>query len=267
MNKQAKIALFVCLILMVVLVLSFVAAKPGTRAKKECNDGIDNDGDGDIDLADAGCDNRQDNDESNCGDSVCEGVEVCDICIADCGHCDSCSDTDGGNFPLIFGTTSGYYNNIPYSNDDYCVDTSNILEYYCSGDYEQSQQQSCGTDSYGSNYCSGGDVYRDFTDYSCSAGTCNSTVTPELVEECTYGCTAGECNPIPDSCSDTDGGYVIETQGTVSGYLNESQYEDTDYCLGNTTLREYFCVGDYAYNSDVGCAGNTTSVCSNGACI
>lgn len=41
--------------------------------KPQCNDGIDNDGDGKIDLDDAGCENIQDNDESNlpqCSDGI-----------------------------------------------------------------------------------------------------------------------------------------------------------------------------------------------------
>src|SRR3989338_5069154 len=41
----------------------------------ECNDNIDNDGDGKIDLSDAGCIDKYDDDETNCGDTKCEGGE------------------------------------------------------------------------------------------------------------------------------------------------------------------------------------------------
>ncbi|MBW2990505.1 hypothetical protein KY348_02250 [Candidatus Woesearchaeota archaeon] len=302
MDKKARIALITALVLVAILVISLAVAKPGGRAKKECMDGIDNDGDGDIDLADAGCDNKQDNDESNCGDDVCEGEEDCDNCAADCldigqvccngtaytGDCcddndctppatcishvctieDSCSDTDGGIVIGTFGTTSGYLNEVPYSNDDYCVDAGNVMEYYCTGDYEYSTQESCGTDFYGSNYCDSGDVYRDFTDYFCSSGVCDSSVTPELVEDCTGAevCLDGEC-VIPDSCSDTDGGWDTLTQGTASGYLSETYYEDTDYCIDSTNLREYYCIGDYEYYSDWDCSMNITTSCNNGACV
>jgi len=50
----------------------------------ECNDGIDNDLDGAIDIADLGCQSPTDNDESNCGDNVCEGTETEESCFEDC---------------------------------------------------------------------------------------------------------------------------------------------------------------------------------------
>lgn len=53
----------------------------------ECNDLTDNDNDGKIDLADSGCSDSKDEDETNCGDLKCEGGETCSICIADCGIC------------------------------------------------------------------------------------------------------------------------------------------------------------------------------------
>ena len=53
----------------------------------ECDDNIDNDGDTFIDLNDAGCTDRLDADETNCGDSVCEGSEGCLFCSSDCGIC------------------------------------------------------------------------------------------------------------------------------------------------------------------------------------
>ena len=52
----------------------------------ECNDGIDNDGDGQTDYPDDdGCDDASDDDETNCGDGVCEGGETEEKCPEDCG--------------------------------------------------------------------------------------------------------------------------------------------------------------------------------------
>ena len=66
------------------IAMSSIIAKK-ERFKKECNDGIDNDGDGLIDFpADYGCTNNRDNDETNCGDNVCEGGETCASCRSDC---------------------------------------------------------------------------------------------------------------------------------------------------------------------------------------
>jgi len=55
-------------------------------SQPECNDTIDNDGDGAIDFSggDTGCDDANDDDESNCGDLVCEGGETCLTCVSDC---------------------------------------------------------------------------------------------------------------------------------------------------------------------------------------
>ena len=61
----------------------------GYTPTAECNDNIDNDGDGKIDLADAGCTDSSDNDETNCGDTKCEGGESCLSCSFDCGVCQS----------------------------------------------------------------------------------------------------------------------------------------------------------------------------------
>lgn len=54
---------------------------------KECDDGIDNDNDGYVDMEDYGCVSPIDVDESNCGDNVCEGLETCSNCREDCKVC------------------------------------------------------------------------------------------------------------------------------------------------------------------------------------
>jgi hypothetical protein len=348
MDKKGRIALISALVLAVALLVVFVMA-----AKPECMDKKDNDGDGNIDYPDdTGCSYKQDNDETDCGDGVCEGGETSGTCPEDCGSPDSCSDTDGGNVITVFGTASGYFNGNPYSDDDYCVDASNIMEYYCSGDYEQSSQQSCGTDFYGSPYCSSGDtIYKDLTDYFCNGGECDSDVTPEFQEDCddndgygspycsgsdiykdyddyfciggacdynstpefqqdcddldSYGpnycfnnsvyrdfnnsyCSGGSCHfteypewvetctapeecvdgecVIPDSCSDTDGGFIPPTWGNVTGYLNEIPFSYGDYCNDTAILTEYFCSGDYPWSGGYDCVANNYTGCAGGTC-
>ena len=78
-------------------------------------------------------------------------------------------------------------------------------------------------------------------------------------------CVSHVCQ-IADSCSDTDGGYVPEVKGTISGYDDEIYYSNEDYCTGDT-LTEYYCGGVNPYSWDVDCAVNGTAICSNGACV
>jgi hypothetical protein len=99
----------------------------------ECDDGIDNDGDNAIDYNDSGCNGPTDNDETDCGDGVCEGGETSETCPEDCEEPDSCSDTDYGFAPTVKGTVSGYSGGDPYSDTDYCLTNMTVREYYCSG--------------------------------------------------------------------------------------------------------------------------------------
>ncbi len=145
----------------------------------------------------------------------------------------------------IQGTVYGTDNGINFSYTDFCLDSSVVTDYYCLK-YKP-----------GSN------------NYNCVPPTSNDTRQ--------YICSAGVCIPKPselpsDSCNDTDGGFVITSQGVVSGYLNGQSYTNTDYCISgdnssiSTSLREYYCSGTSAYSSVASCITNTTASCNNGAC-
>ena len=54
------------------------ATDSSERGTTVCDDGLDNDGDGATDTADAGCSSPTDSDETNCGDGAVSGNEVCD---------------------------------------------------------------------------------------------------------------------------------------------------------------------------------------------
>ena len=211
MQKSGKTAVIVSLLIVTLLVMAFVFAKPTAKATKacrdgldndgdgytdwptdpgctnknddselgttECDDGLDNDGDSTTDMADSGCSSPTDNDESDCGDNVCEGGEDCSTCPSDClnigevccdgtaytGDCctnedctgsatcenhlcstpDSCTDTDGGVNIEITGTTYGYLEETYYYHDDRCIDSNNLEEFYCIGDYNYSTITDC----------------------------------------------------------------------------------------------------------------------------
>jgi hypothetical protein len=211
MNKKAKIAL-VALLLAAILAFGLVAAgkggaKPPKKAK-ECNDGIDNDGDGAIDLADTGCKNKKDNDETDCGDGVCEGGETNSTCQTDCVPAQIC-----GN---------------------------NIRE--------------------GTEVCDGSDL---------GGETCESQGFDGGTLGCNSNCDGFDTSGCyTNGCSDTDGGYNVEVQGTVSGSSNGNQYSYTDYCVENnaTILVEYYCIGSQWYSDAFDCLTNHTG-CLNGACV
>ena len=258
--------LLVCIAVAAALILPNALADGG---KPACKDGIDNDGDGLVDMDDPGCSTKTDRSETNCGDGVCEGGETEESCPADCVIPDSCSDSDGGDVVDVFGSTSGYYDGQPYSNGDSCVDSANVMEYYCNGNYETSQQQSCGTDGYGAEYCMNSSVVKDYTDYFCLSGACGSTVTQEFVEYCEYGCTNDACNPIPDSCTDSDGGNVVSIFGTTWGHYNEQSYSSADYCVDDANIMEYYCDGDYETSQQQSCGtdGYGAEYCMNSSVV
>ncbi|MCH8329514.1 MAG: hypothetical protein IIB81_03925, partial [Nanoarchaeota archaeon] len=73
---------------------------PGGSGVPECNDGFDNDDDGDTDYPDdAGCDDLNDGDETNCGDLKCEGGESFETCSLDCSPPRPATCDEGWNPP------------------------------------------------------------------------------------------------------------------------------------------------------------------------
>lgn len=96
----------------------------------------------------------------------------------------------------------------------------------------------------------------DGDETDCGDGVCEG---PEDYQNCPADC------PIPDSCSDTDGGIIYNTAGTVSGYQGGSPYSNDDSCNG-TQLTEWYCSLNTPYNTPYDCAVNQT-VCTDGRCV
>ncbi len=63
------------------------------------------------------------------------------------------------------------------------------------------------------------------------------------------------------SCTDSDGGYNIFKNGTLTWYINGTQYINTDYCVNNS-LTEFYCVGSNSVSNVTSCQYG----CNNGAC-
>ncbi|MDO8339445.1 MAG: hypothetical protein Q7T16_02195 [Candidatus Burarchaeum sp.] len=132
-------------------------AGPGAGGQKACNDGADNDGDTYTDWpADPGCSSKNDNSElgtAQCDNGLDDDLDTYTDYPDDSGCTsptdnteaspDSCSDTDSGYDVYAQGTTSGYYNNLPYDHTDYCASGALLNEYSCNGAYEQSDNFDC----------------------------------------------------------------------------------------------------------------------------
>jgi len=179
--------------------------KSETNLAVACDDALDNDGDGTYDMDDDGCMNITDTAEDDCGDSVVSGSEVCEI-----GGSQTC-------------TTSK-----EYSGRQFCISQGN-------GWYTCTKTQNCG-------------------DGICTAGA-----------ESIYTCTA-DCG-FPNSCFDSDASATTDytTSGAVSGRLNNLTYSINDSCAA-IGLTEYSCNGNISTSRNVNCIEFGYNTCVNGAC-
>ena len=195
----------------------------------------------------------------------CSGGQSCSggICVA--VIVDSCSDSDGAN--LFFqGTVSGNKTGVPYSYSDSCASSKNVSERTCSGVNAINSTSPCGVDGLsGSNFCQTGNVYRNFTNYSCAVGACSAVNTPQLISTCTSGCTSGVCNSANISCTDSDGGLTYATFGFINFTNSSGTYIQNDACVTPNVLGEYFCTGSASNGSLYSCPAGQS--CLSGRCI
>jgi len=75
------------------------------------------------------------------------------------------------------------------------------------------------------------------------------------------------------NCQDSDGGFVVGSQGIISGSSGGVPYSNTDFCLDTVKLREFWCsggTGGIPTSTDYNCPVNNatgTGGCLNGACV
>jgi hypothetical protein len=178
----------------------------------------------------------------------------------------SCADSDG-NSKWTTGTVTGIGFFGSYSYTDYCSPLgTGVVEYTCSNNLPQSNTLNCGTDNYRANYCYDDDVYRNFSDYGCSAGACTQLLSQQKVEECEYGCYNGICNTIANSCQENYGcvtttntslSLTIKCNGTVEGYFGSNFYSQKtpvinygEYGIG-ISITNYSCSGAYMQSLEI----------------
>jgi hypothetical protein len=66
-----------------------------------------------------------------------------------------------------------------------------------------------------------------------------------------------------NSCSDSDGGIVLEDYGIVQGAHNSVLFEYSDYCKDEHSLMEYYCYGNTKAEYESSCEYG----CQHGACM
>ena len=230
-------------------------------------------------------------------DYIEQNVEPCpqgDVCLNGACTTPGCSETDNGRDPNMRGTTTGPIGiGYPVSTDtDRCINTTTVAEYFCgqsginsyneidcpygcsngacnptpactetdSGSDPNTQGTTTGPIAIGYPVSTDTDYCIDtnnVAEFACVGGINTYTPTP-----CQYGCSNGRCNsePPPNTCTDSDGGQVYTTRGTVSGMSSGQSYSYTDSCpQGNYTfqINEYYCLGPTSFSME-------TVTCPNG---
>jgi hypothetical protein len=195
----------------------------------------------------------------------------------------TCTDTESGSGEYTAGTvTKG---GIDYT--DYCINSNEINEFYCSGNTVASITLTCDSDY----ECAGGicvstecydddggsDKYTqgtvsyddtDYTDYCTDADSvreyyCSAEEVHYATLDCPdgYACDDGECI-VTDECEETDDGNDEYEFGTTTF----GGYDYEDYCDDDETLIEFFCDGDYSIDYDeIEC--DSGYECDDGECI
>ncbi|MFH1785498.1 MAG: hypothetical protein ABH842_03635 [Candidatus Micrarchaeota archaeon] len=195
----------------------------------------------------------------------------------------TCSDTETGHGEYVAGTvTKG---SMDYT--DYCIDTTQINEFYCNNGVVVSATLTCpsgyncdsgtcvsvgcsdddgGSNKYSKGTTTKGDTtYTDYCtsssevkEYYCSWGDIYSST---LSCSSGYSCSDGACIS-GDSCDDSDGGKDRYEEGTTT--KGEDEYTDT--CKDSDTVKEYFCDNDDLIDyTNLDCPSGYE--CDDGECV
>ncbi len=125
-----------------------------------------------------------------------------------------------------------------------------------------SDDSDCGTDFYSPAYCSSGNVYRNFTEFTCSnpglaVSSCSNSTSETLNSTCTHGCDDGLCI----ACS-------------LDSHCGEDIWKGHPYCDEDNLMqvkKEYACLDAGTANSSCSYTENielkeTCDSCSDGIC-
>jgi len=251
----------------------------------QCNDGIDNDGDGLIDMGDSGCYNIDDNSEI-AHDPYCTGDVKCKTNS-------DCNDNNVNTYDLC---------NNPGTGSSICSNAQII----CSTDSD------CGTNDFtGALFCQSGNIYQNFLTYRCNnpgtgSSSCTSSTTSQLKQTCAGSQTCSNGNCVAKQCADgldNDNDGLTDAQdagcwdniadpNTYSSSRNDESratincfsdaqcgqniFTGNKYCMNSDSYQDFrtnFCINPG--RGDSSCSSSTAprlfedcfSGCSNGNCI
>jgi hypothetical protein len=181
---------------------------------------------------------------------------------------ESCSDTDGGDNIFVKGTITTNIEGKSVTASDNCA-YDNVPEDSTSFRYIESATCSAGTDCY-------------VQELACNWNDSDSPSKYSRTILCPNGCRDGAClQAAGESCSDTDGGVVIDVKGKTGNLISEDFMNDvcfmndatgttsTSQCSGiNCSIKEYNCNSDGKYVSqDFSCNARGFNGCRDGACF
>ncbi|GEM_PF-3570368 len=135
-----------------------------------------------------------------------------------CGNYDAdiCLEWNAGTYcPNACNGSTGQCNTCTSHSYSQCY--NNDRYWYNSCGAREDLRQDCGDTTYGSNYCSNDDVYRNVTDRWCSSDVCNSNSYPQLVQECGV---AG-CNPSTSQCN------VCTPHSSIGCFNNDAYWHNS----------------------------------------
>jgi hypothetical protein len=203
----------------------------------------------------------------------------------------ACNDSDAGRNSSVRGTATS--DGMDYT--DYCKVFESVEEYYCSDSTVERETMACpqgyecrngacqamqanplpecadtdGDDIYakGTLKAAGGEYndsctdYKTLSEYYCEFGKAKNRTAACPPD---FRCEGGRCFKPGTTCTDTDSGDDIYSEGKVrvEGALTTAEY--LDKCLDDDTVREYHCdAGGYVAET-VNCPAGY--VCAQAAC-
>lgn len=239
-----------------------------------------------------------------CGsDGITYGTDcdagIANVSIAYNGTCmveENCTDSDAGVDPAKKGVVAK--GNV--SHEDYCLDSSQLMEYACldnditsatllCADGDECRDGACvqknetpqvkegchgpiqadvmrqeTVEFNGTNhtdYCVEFDVVKDYY--------CSDNKVVSINNECPpgYGCSEGHCNQLHMECTDSDNGRNVSVRGrtlVTKGLL--TLFNQWDSCIDEGLLREHSCAGNgSAISEDIECGSGFQ--CVSDRCI